>query len=141
MINRRTLLKAGSGSLALASLGVAAGAATVAGTATAADAVIGEFQWSRAAAARLVRQVFWLNHPEHRAMQILLESVEDRKADLPMPGAEQFTLHFAAPATPAIMAGSYELDNHETGRQLVFLQPGARDGKRLALRADFNLLA
>ena len=38
-------------------------------------------------------------------------------------------------------AGSYEIENEATGRQLVFLQPGARQGALITLRADFNLHA
>jgi len=46
---------------------------------------------------------------------------------------------FSAAAQPAIRAGSYEIENEATGRQLVFLQPGARQGALVTLRADFNL--
>jgi len=129
--SRRTLLKAGGGSLLVAGLGLAPAAQAAQGG--------GSFAWSRAGAERLAGQVFWLNHPEHRALQIKLEAVEAAK--LAPEGAEgkQFTVVFSAAALPAIRSGSYEIENEATGRQLVFLQPGARQGARITLRADFNL--
>lgn len=66
--SRRTLLKAGGGSLLVAGLGLAPAAQAAQGS--------GSFAWSRAGAERLAGQVFWLNHPEHRALQIKLEAVE-----------------------------------------------------------------
>jgi len=128
--SRRTVLKAGGGSLLVAGLGLAPAAQAAQG---------GNFAWSRAGAERLAGQVFWLNHPEHRALQIKLETVEAAK--LAPEGAEgkQFTVVFSAAALPAIQSGSYEIENEATGRQLVFLQPGARQGGRITLRADFNL--
>lgn len=130
--SRRTLLKAGGGSLLVAGLGLRAPAVL-------ADEIGNSFGWSRATAERLVGQVFWLNHPEHRALQIKLERVQASK--LAPNGAEvtQFTVVFSAAAQPAIQAGSYEIENEATGRQLVFLQPGARQGALVTLRADFNL--
>jgi len=132
--SRRTVLKAGSGSLLVAGLGIAPAGEAAAATKNAAD-----FAWSRAAAQRLVGQAFWLNHPEYRALQIKLEAVQVSK--LAPHGAEtrQFTVVFSAAAQPVIKAGSYEIENEATGRQLVFLQPGARQGARITLRADFNL--
>lgn len=130
--SRRTLLKAGGGSLLAAGLGLRAPAAL-------ADENGNSFGWSRAAAERLAGQVFWLNHPEHRALQIKLERVQ--ASGIAPDGAQvtQFTVLFSAAAQPAIRAGSYEIENEATGRQLVFLQPGARQGALVTLRADFNL--
>jgi hypothetical protein len=129
--SRRTLLKAGGGSLLVAGLGLAPAAR--------AEESGNSFAWSRSAAQALVGQLFWLNHPQHRALQIKLEAVQAAK--LAPQGAEihQFAVVFSAAALPAITAGSYEIENEATGRQLVFLQPGARQGARIALRADFNL--
>lgn len=130
--SRRTLLKAGGGSLLAAGLGLRAPAvrATENGSG---------FVWSRAAAEGLVGQVFWLNHPEHRALQIKLERVQASSVAPAGAEAKQFTVLFSAAAQPAIQAGSYEIENQATGRQLVFLQPGAREGALVVLRADFNL--
>ncbi|WP_154668183.1 DUF6916 family protein [Pseudoduganella violaceinigra] len=132
MTSRRTLLKAGGGSLLVAGLGLAAPAVR-------AQASGNAFGWNRAAAEGLLGQAFWLNHPEYRALEIRLEAVEAAK--LAPEGAEQlqFTVVFSAAATPAIKAGTYEIENEATGRQLVFLQPAARQGARMTLRADFNL--
>jgi hypothetical protein len=129
--SRRALLKAGGGSLLVAGLGLGPAAQAAQGG--------DSFAWSRAGAERLVGQFFWLNHPEHRALQIKLEAVEAAK--LAPHGAEgkQFTVVFSAAAQPAIKSGSYEIEHEATGRQLVFLQPGARQGARVTLRADFNL--
>jgi hypothetical protein len=123
------LLKAGGGSLLVAGLGLTPAAR--------AEESGNSFAWSRSAAQALVGQLFWLNHPQHRALQIKLEAVQAAK--LAPQGAEihQFAVVFSAAALPAITAGSYE--KHATGRQLVFLQPGARQGARITLRADFNL--
>jgi len=131
MTSRRTLLKAGGGSLLAAGLGLAPAVQAADGG----DA----FSWSRAGAERLVGQLFWLNHPEYRALQIKLEAVQ--ASTLAPQGAEamQFTVVFSAAAQPAIKSGSYEIENEATGRQLVFLQPGARQGALVTLRADFNL--
>lgn len=132
MSSRRTLLKAGGGSLLAAGLGLAPAAQAAAG---------GTFNWSRPAAERLVGQLFWLDHPEYRALQIKLEAVETSKLAPHGAEAKQFTVVFSAAAQPAIKSGSYEIENEATGRQLVFLQPGARQGARITLRADFNLHA
>jgi hypothetical protein len=130
--SRRTLLKAGGGSLLAAGLGLRAPAAL-------ADENGNSFGWSRAAAERLVGQVFWLNHPEHRALQIKLERVQASTIAPDGAQVKQFTVLFSAAAQPAIRAGSYEIENEATGRQLLFLQPGARQGALVTLRADFNL--
>ncbi|SFG45302.1 hypothetical protein SAMN05518865_112122 [Duganella sp. CF458] len=129
--SRRTLLKAGGGSL-LAGLGLRAPAALASENGN-------SFGWSRAAAELLVGQVFWLNHPEHRALQIKLERVQASKIAPDGAQVTQFTVVFSAAAQPAILAGSYEIENEATGRQLVFLQPGVRQGALVTLRADFNL--
>jgi hypothetical protein len=132
--SRRALLKAGGGSLLVAGLGIAPGA-----PAAAAENKGDTFTWTRAGAQRLVGQLFWLNHPEYRALQIKLEAVQTSKLAPHGAEAKQFTVIFSAAAQPAIKAGSYEIENEATGRQLVFLQPGARQGARITLRADFNL--
>ncbi len=132
--SRRTLLKAGGGSLLAAGLGLRAPAAL-------AEQGDSPFSWSRAAAERLVGQQFWLNHPEYRALQIRLEQVQASRIAPNGAQAHQFTVVFSAAAQPAIRAGSYEIENEATGRQLVFLQPGARQGALVTLRADFNLHA
>lgn len=134
--SRRAWLKAGGGSLLAASLGMT-------GQAAASDAVAAgdTFAWSRAMAQSLVGQTFWLNHPEHRALQITLQSVETASQAQEGTEALQFSLLFAAAAVPAIQAGSYDIEHEAIGRQLLFLQPGARQGARIVLRADFNLQA
>lgn len=126
---RRSLLKAGAGSLAMAGLGLPA-----------AHAEGQDFSWSRAGAELLVGQYFWLNHPEHRALQIKLEAVQAPAA--PTPGMQHFTLLFSAAAAPAIKSGTYDIEQEVTGHSQLFLQPtGARQGTRVTLRAEFNLLA
>ena len=132
MTSRRTLLKAGGGSLLVAGLGLGAPAVRAAENG---------FAWSRAAAEALVGRQFWLNHPEHRALQITVEAVETSRIAPEGAEARQFSVVFSAAALPAIKAGSYEIENEATGRQLVFLQPAARQGARMTLRADFNLHA
>jgi len=132
MNSRRTLLKAGGGSLLVAGLGMVPAAQAVAG---------GAFNWGRAGAEGMVGQLFWLNHPEYGALQIKLEAVETSNLAPQGAEAEQFTVVFSAAAQPAIKSGSYEIENEATGRQLVFLQPGARQGALVTLRADFNLHA
>ncbi|MYN04449.1 hypothetical protein GTP41_20365 [Pseudoduganella sp. DS3] len=135
-ISRRALLKAGGGSLLAAGLGLAAKPAA------AADAVAaGDFAWTRALAESLVGQSFWLNHPEHRALSLTLQAVETAQLAPEGGGALQFYVLFSAAAVPAIQAGSYEIEHEATGRQLLFLQPSARQGARVTLRADFNLQA
>jgi len=130
--SRRTLLKAGGGSLLVAGLGLAAPAARAQDSGSA-------FAWSRSAAEGLVGRQFWLNHPEYRALPITVEAVETSRLAPEGAEARQFTVVFSAAALPAIKAGSYEIENEATGRQLVYLQPGARQGARITLRADFNL--
>ena len=132
MTSRRTLLKAGGGSLLVAGLGLGAPAVRAAESG---------FAWSRAAAEALVGRQFWLSHPEHRALQITVEAVETSRIAPEGAEARQFSVVFSAAALPAIKAGSYEIENEATGRQLVFLQPAARQGARMTLRADFNLHA
>ena len=132
MTSRRTLLKAGGGSLLVAGLGLGAPAVRAAENG---------FAWSRAAAEALVGRQFWLNHPEHRALQITVEAVETSRIAPEGAEARQFSVVFSAAALPAIKAGSYEIENEATGRQLVFMQPAARQGARMTLRADFNLHA
>jgi len=129
--SRRILLKAGGGSLLAAGLGLA----PVVRAAQGGDALA----WNRAGLERQIGQAFWLNHPEYRALQITLEAVETAKLAPHGAEARQFVAVFSAAAQPAIKSGSYELENEATGRQLVFLQPGARQGARITLRADFNL--
>jgi hypothetical protein len=101
----------------------------------------GDFAWSRAAAESLAGQSFWLNHPQHRALQLTLAAVETAALAPEGGGALQFSLLFSAAAVPAILAGSYEIEHPAIGRQLLFLQPAARQGARVTLRADFNLQA
>jgi hypothetical protein len=137
--SRRALLKAGGGSLVAAGLGVVAPAASA--SAPEALAAGGDFTWSRAVAQSLAGQSFWLNHPEHRALQLTLETVEASALAPEGSGAQQFCVLFSAAAVPAIKAGSYEIEHSATGRQLLFLQPAARQGARVMLRADFNLQA
>lgn len=132
MTSRRTLLKAGGGSLLVAGLGLGAPAVRAAENG---------FAWSRAAVEALVGRQFWLNHPEHRALQITVEAVETSRIAPEGAEARQFSVVFSAAALPAIKAGSYEIENEATGRQLVFMQPAARQGARMTLRADFNLHA
>ena len=134
--SRRAWLKAGGGSLLAAGLGITAPAAASEGAAAG-----GDFAWSRAVAETLVNQSFWLNHPEHRALQLTLQAVETAQLAPEGRASEQFSLLFSAAAVPAIQAGSYEIEHEATGRQLLFLQPGARQGARILLRADFNLQA
>jgi hypothetical protein len=130
--SRRTLLKAGGGSLLVAGLGLGAPAVR-------AQEGGSGFAWSRGAAESLVGRQFWLNHPEYRALPIMVEAVVSSRLAPEGAEARQFTLVFSAAAQPAIKAGSYEIENEATGRQLVFLQPAARQGARVTLRADFNL--
>ena len=130
--SRRTLLKAGGGSLLVAGLGLAAPAVRAQDSGS-------SFAWSRGAAEGLVGRQFWLNHPEYRALQIAVEAVETSRLAPEGAEASQFTVVFSAAAQPAIKAGSYEIENEATGRQLVYLQPSARQGARVTLRADFNL--
>lgn len=138
-ISRRALLKAGGGSLLVAGLGLAAKPASAAASEAAATG--GDFAWSRAVAESLVGQTFWLNHPEHRALQLTLQAVETAQLAPEGSAALQFYVLFTAAAVPAIQAGSYEIEHEATGRQLLFLQPSARQGARVTLRADFNLQA
>jgi hypothetical protein len=127
--SRRRLLKAGGGTLLLTGLGLGAAPAQAG------------FAWSRAAATLLVGQQFWLNHPELRALALKLEAVQDAPLAPAGAAARQFNLVFSVAAQPAVAAGTYELEHPATGRQLLFLQAGPRQGARATLLASFNLQA
>ena len=128
-MKRRDILKAGAGSLAatgLWSTGAQAGA-TAAGVAPA-------FAWSLAAAAGLVGQPFWLNHPELRALSLTLLNIDVPEKQLPQ--LSQFTLVFGTRG-PAFNEGTYELEHAAIGRFELHLAPGGP----ARYRAVFNLLA
>jgi hypothetical protein len=127
-MKRRDILKAGSGALALASLF---------NPATSAAAGSG-FAWSEAAAKALVGQTFWLNHPERRALALVLTAVHAHPQ--PQPRLAQFSLEFASTET-TIAAASYEFEQAATGLFSLFIQPAAAGAGNTRYRAEFSLLA
>lgn len=130
-MKRRHLLKIAGGSLALAGLGLHAGAAR-AGEHT--------FAWSRASAQGLVGQAFWLNHPQAGALPVTLAGVnlaETKSADARI---EQFSLVFHGPLLPALVGDTYELDHPTLGRFPLYLAPGGNTGANAIYRSDFSLL-
>ena len=129
-MKRRGILKAVSGAFALSGL--------VVGQAKAQAAADAPFAWTRAAAHSLVGQTFWLDHPERRALALVLKTVFVPK--LQQPHADQFSLVFDS-AEANIAAATYEFDHPAIGRFSLHLVP-ATPGKGVKrYRADFNLLA
>ena len=128
-MKRRELLKAGASSLATASLWTAGSAAAAGETPAAAG-----FAWSKAVAGGLVGEAFWLNHPQLRAIELTLLTMEvPEKA---VPGMSQFSLVFGTRG-PAFSEGTYELEQAAIGHFELHLVPAGP----ARYRAVFNLLA
>lgn len=127
-MKRRNLLKIAGGSLALTGFGLK--------TAAAGEA----FRWSRAGAAALVGQSFWLNHPQFGAMAITLAGVDLRATNKPDPRLEQFSLVFQAPQANAVLEGTYDMDHPALGRFALHLAPAGNAGDLASYRSDFTLL-
>lgn len=128
-MKRRQFLRSASTTLALAGLGLHKLAAAA-----------GDFRWSRASAAALVGQSFWLNHPELGALAITLAAVRVAATKTPDPRLDQFSLLFRAPAGIEVAGGTYEMDHPALGRFLLHLAPGGHDGEGAMVRSDFTLL-
>lgn len=129
-MKRRHFLKSAGSTLALASLGLHA---------TLAFATTG-FRWSRAGAAGLVGQSFWLNHPLRGAMAIVLADLREPALTQLDPRLEQFSLMFRAPAADQVADGTYELEHATLGQFALHLIPAGRDGDDALYRSDFTLL-
>jgi len=127
-MKRRYFLKSAGATLALSGLGLHATLAAAAG-----------FHWSRAGAAALVGQSFWLNHPERGALALTLAAVH-APAQQPDPRLEQFSLRFRAPGSVAIADASYDMDHPAIGRFSLHLAPAGQDADGANYRADFTLL-
>ena len=128
-MQRRDILKAGSGALALS--GLLLGRAQ----AQQADA---PFAWSRQAADALLGQTFWLNHPERRALALVLGAVT--VPEQAQPRLDQFSLVFNSAET-GIAAATYEFEHPTAGRFALHLVPAAPGTRNMQYRADFSLLA
>jgi len=136
-MKRRDILKAGSGALALSGMLVGQAQAAVTAAPVAATE-LKAFAWSRAMASSMVGQTFWLNHPERRALALVLKGVMSPKNK--QPRLEQFSLVFDS-AEAGIAAGTYEFDNTRAGRFSMHLVPLAPTRNNKRYRADFSLLA
>ena len=135
-MKRRDILKAGSGALALS--GVLVGQAHAAVKAAPAPAPAPKaFAWSRAVATGMVGQTFWLNHPERRALALVLKAVVAPKTK--QARIDQFSLMFES-AEAGIAAATYEFDNASAGRFSMHLVPLAAGKNNKRYRADFSLL-
>jgi hypothetical protein len=129
MTNRRDILKAGTGTIALAGLfGVAAPAAALETT----------FSWNYKAAGGLYLQSFWLLHPEQGARAFKVVRVLRPTGFVPQVRFDQFTMTFDSVGL-AIAAGTYELDHPTTGRISLYLKPCTSGVRNSRYTADFSL--
>jgi hypothetical protein len=126
-MKRRDLLKFGSSAAALTALWSA--------PAKAADAA--PFAWSRGAAAALVGQTFWLNHPDRNALALVLDAV--RAPQETQARIDQFSLEFSSDET-AIAAATYEFEHAALGHFALFISPAGQGAGNKLYRADFSLL-
>jgi len=127
-MKRRDILKAGSGAIALSGLFTA--------PAKADDKPA--FAWSSAVATQMVGQTFWLNHPERRALALVLTAVRLPKKQ--QARIDAFSLEFDS-SEAAIAAATYEFDHPSIGRFSMFVVPATPAARNKSYRADFNLLA
>ncbi|MFL6659260.1 MAG: DUF6916 family protein [Massilia sp.] len=125
-MKRRDILKVGSSALAVGALWTSSARAE--GSAG--------FAWSSAAAAALVGQSFWLNHPQRGALALQLAGVQTGVAS---PGVDQFSLQFSSSET-GIAAGTYDAEHPTIGHFAVFLAPASNKANNTLYRADFSLL-
>lgn len=127
-MKRRDLLKAGSGAFALAGmLSAPARAATEA-----------PFAWSLPVAIGLVGQTFWLNHPDRRALALVLQTV--RAPTVKQARIDQFTLEFEG-KDAGLTANTYEFEHPAAGRFHLYIEPMAAGPRNKRYRAEFNLIA
>ena len=131
-MKRRDILKAGSGALALSGWMIPAQAATTAAAAAPA------FAWTRAKATQLVGQTFWLNHPDRRALALVLKTVFVPKRQ--QPRMDQFSLFFDS-VEANIAPGTYEFEHPAIGHFALHVVPATPAPKNKRYRADFSLLA
>lgn len=129
MTKRRAILKVGGTALALAGLGIGAAPASAAASG---------FTWSRAAAAAMVGQQFWVNHPTLRAVALQLDAVAAHASKHPSPRLDQFSLLFVGTGQPQMAAGTYDVEHPALGHFALYLAPVS--GRGSAYRAEFNLL-
>jgi hypothetical protein len=127
-MKRRDILKVGSSALAVSALWTSGARAE--GSAA--------FAWSSAAAAALVGQSFWLNHPERGALALQLSAVPSSAAQ--QPGIDQFSLRFDS-SEIGIAAGTYDVEHPAIGHFALFLAPASNKANNKQYRADFSLLS
>jgi hypothetical protein len=128
-MKRRDILKAGSGALALSGLIAAPAGAAVSKP---------PFAWSSAQAKKMVGQTFWLNHPERRALKLVLKAVTLPKTK--QARMDTFSLQFDG-VDAGVTANTYEFDHAAAGRFSMYLVPATPGPRNKRYRAEFNLLA